>query len=607
MTTAHRNLERTNTSAMTPNSLHGLLLTAGLLTLLVTPAFSGTDLGTGLTTGRQMVSYSPLAKPAKGQRVVDPDFPTTHLVRITDAKTDWNCAAAIPVYPTIQAWNADESLLILYVTSPRGAGAQTGHALFDGRTYSFIRWLEINPADIEQFYWDTNNKDLLYYVDNHDDGGVRHFVLTRLNVSTGVKTALHDFAADIVAGGKLSAAQGTEAVSGGSDPFSMSLDNDLLGLGCYLGHNGPGGAAAFRAFTYRLSTGAISQTLLTEAEVPQAAPSGTCTYYYQDNDSTKAWVLDPTTQAVRRTIAWSGVDHTDLLRNAAGHDIVVGAQYDGPSGSGNLMWADLTTGAVHTILGEATGDGYPTPGTLTSGRAYRNPGWVAVGITGEVRSTRTFLDQEVLVANVDTGAFYRVAHHRSTGNYYNATGSNYWAQPNVTISPSGTRILVQSDWGAGTPGAGVIADPDAIVDTYVIELPAYSSAATNNYAAWRAANFTGADVANDAVCGPSADPDGSGLTNYARYAFSLASRGAVAPPVASGTVDDSGQRYLTLTFPRRATATDLVYQVEASTDLATWTTVATYGPDATSPVTHRDTVALASAPCRFLRLRLTSP
>ncbi len=98
---------------MKPLALSRIFLATGALALSATTALGGTDLGTGLTTGKNPVSYSPLAKPAKGQRVVDPDYPTTHLVRITDAKTDWNCATAIPVYPTIQAWNADESLLIL--------------------------------------------------------------------------------------------------------------------------------------------------------------------------------------------------------------------------------------------------------------------------------------------------------------------------------------------------------------------------------------------------------------------------------------------------------------------------------------------------------------
>ena len=349
---------------------------------------------------------------------------------------------------------------------------------------------------------------------------------------------------------------------------------------------------------------------MTEAEVPQATPSGTSTFYYQDGDPTQAWVLDPITQAVQRTIAWSGVDHSDLLRNAAGHDIIVGSQYDGPSGSGNLMWADLTTGGVHTLIGEATGDGYPTPGTLTSGRAYRNPGWLAVGITGEINQTSTYLDQEVLVANVDTGKFYRVAHHRSTGNYYNADDSNYWAQPNVIISPSGTRILVQSDWGAGMPGPGVVANPNAIVDTYVIELPAYSGAAADNYAAWRVANFTGTDLTNEAISGPAADPDGSCVTNLQRYAFGLAARGRVATPTTLGTIDSGGSRYLTLTFDRRAVATDLSYEVEASTDLATWATVPgqTFAPGTPARVTAQDSVAMGPGVTRrFLRVRLAVP
>jgi hypothetical protein len=438
-----------------------------------TPALNATvDLGTGLMTGKAKVPYSALAKPAKGLRVADPDFPATHIVRITDAKNDWNCATAIPVYPTIQAWNADESLLILYVTSALGGSSQTGHALFDGRTYAFKEWLDINPADVEQFYWDTADPDLLYYVDNYQNPA-QHNVLTRMHVSTGVKDALHDFALDAVAGGALSSAAGTTLVSGGEDPFSMSLDNDLIGLGCYLGHNGPGGAAALQAFSYRLSTNVIGQNFLAEATVPQATPSGSHTYFYDSNAQTK--VLDPLTNAVQYTFTYSGEDHSDMLRNAAGDDIIAGAQYDGPSGSGNLMWANLSVGgSVHTIIGEASDDGYPTPGTLVSGRAYKSPGWVAVGVVGEINETSTYLDQEILLANVDTGNVYRVAHHRSTGAFYNAADSNYWAQPNVTISPSGTRILVQSDWGCGTPGPSAKADPNAIVDTYVIELPCYT-------------------------------------------------------------------------------------------------------------------------------------
>jgi hypothetical protein len=180
----------------------------------------------------------------------------------------------------------------------------------------------------------------------------------------------------------------------------------------------------------------------------------------------------------------------------------------------------------------------------------------------------------------------------------------------VTISPSGTRILVQSDWGAGTPGAGVVADPDAIVDTYVIELPAYSAATPNTYAAWRTANFTGADLTDDAISGPAADPEGSGLNNYARYAFALPARGPVAPPVKFTPFTTSfGETILGLAFPVRAAATDLSYQIQTSLDLVDWVTVATYPPAASMKVSWTDNIAIsgAGAPRRFARVHVTTP
>jgi hypothetical protein len=42
------------------------------------------------------------------------------------------------------------------------------------------------------------------------------------------------------------------------------------------------------------------------------------------------------------------------------------------------------------------------------------------------------------------------------------------------VSTSGTRILFQSDWGNGDPSNPVL-DPNAAVDTYVIELPSYKA------------------------------------------------------------------------------------------------------------------------------------
>ena len=138
--------------------------------------------------------------------------------------------------------------------------------------------------------------------------------------------------------------------------------------------------------------------------------------------------------------------------------------------------------------------------------------------------------------------------------------------------------------------------------------PADLPSAAATYTSWRAANFSGADRTNDAISGPDADPDGCGLTNLARYAFGLPARGRVANPTTPGTTTGGTDTFLTLTFPRRAVASDLTYTLESSTDLVTWAAVPgrtyTAGSD---PITARDAVAIGTAtpPRRFLRLRVT--
>ena len=465
-------------------------------------ALSGKDPSTGLTQlGTTLVNYSPLAKPAKLQTVLDPDF-GNKITRITDAQGDWNSSFAIPAYPTTQAWNCDESLMILYVSDSLGTGGHDdSFALMDGKSYKFITFLNINPADVEQWYWSTTDPTALFYVDNNQRSGTQANALTKATITASAKdssgtitavnmtaTVLHDFADDFKPGGALyNAVKGCgtiTAVSGGEDPFAMSEDNDLIGLGAYLNKN-LNHSAVYAAFSYRISTNTIGQSFEVSADVPQAMPSGRQTYFYRNE--TAVYTMNPVTNAVAQTLSYDGTQHSDMLRNAAGDDVVAGPQFDGPGTNATLLVQNLTQGGAPKVIIPD----YPPSGTLLSGRAYKVPGWVGMamigcpsGTNGTCNTTnqsvaaaqpKTYLDQEVLIANVDTGAVYRVAHHRSTGNYGNSSSSNYWAQPNVTVSPSGTRILFQSDWGAANPKSITMPNDKAIVDTYVIELPAYSA------------------------------------------------------------------------------------------------------------------------------------
>ncbi len=128
----------------------------------------------------------------------------------------------------------------------------------------------------------------------------------------------------------------------------------------------------------------------------------------------------------------------------------------------------------------------------------------------------------------------------------------------------------------------------------------------SSFAAWQAGNFSAGEIADAAVSGADADPDGAGVTNFARYAFGLGARGALSGPVATTSiVETGGQRRLAVTFTRQADAPGLSYVVEGSDALAGgWTTVATVAPGSPTVVTVNDVVEIsAGTPRRFLRVR----
>jgi hypothetical protein len=401
-----------------------------LCTNLVAVATPGTS---SLTThDTHQVSYSQLAKPAKGVRVADPDFGTT-MIRISDVQGDWSGTDAVPVYPTVAAWNADESYMLLY-TRPTG-----NYALLDGHSYAFIKWVSINPADIEQFDWDPSNPDLIWFINGK--------VLTRYHVSTGASDTIYTF---------------PNAADWGDDPIYFSWDGSLFGLRY---------ASQGQAFSYSLKTGISPTVSLSGNEnSPEACPSAGCLFWARNSGG---FVYNTNMTQLRALTMQNSLEHGDLGLDAQGNDFWAAVSFnEGPNNSsGALMVEWLKSGTIKTVIGDATGDPYPPDNTLISAKSLNNHGWVALAMTGDastVHASTTYQDQEIMLANVNTGQVCRAAHHRSLGE---AGPIGYWSQPNVTISPSGTRIAFPSDWGGGPGGKATASSP---VDTYVLELPGYS-------------------------------------------------------------------------------------------------------------------------------------
>ncbi|MBN2575659.1 MAG: hypothetical protein JXP73_13925 [Deltaproteobacteria bacterium] len=379
------------------------------------------DLCAGLVSDKAARPMTALSKPAAGATVTDAEFGTT-IRRITAVAASGSNPAIRPLYSTVAAWNADESLLLLY-------NVNRGHELYDGKTYEPLRPLDdISPADLEQVYWHTSDPDVLFYVDRKD--------FIRYHVVAARKETLATFSFC------------TGNASGGSDPMFMSFDSARIGLGC-----------GDQSFIYDVPTNTVIARQ-TYAENPaQISPSGTLGWL---GDSGR--VTDASLAVVRTLDLAEPYGHSSLGIWPTGEDTWNGVVYDdGPAGNtdiGSLVTFDMTTGKSKVVIGPKTGYPYP-PTTHLSGLAYLNPGWVVVSTFGDT-SGKGLLDLEITIANTVTGAVCRAGRHRSWGKSNTKLAESYWAEAHAVPSPSGTRVLFASDWGNG-----------ATVDAYVLELPSY--------------------------------------------------------------------------------------------------------------------------------------
>lgn len=396
------------------------------------PTPSGANLCAGLVQDRDARGVPPLARPAARTPLTDPVF-GTRIVRISEASPrEGEDAIVKPLYSTIQAWNADESLLVLW-------HRQQGHELYDGRTYQFLRRLPLeSPTDIEQLFWDPIDPDILYYPSNHN----AEPRLMRFRVSRNGSEVVRDFR-----GTPTDCGVGWDRLlTAGSDPLDMSWGPErVIGLRC-----------GQVRFLYSISSDKVSGVGRDSGKnAPAPTFDGRLAFY-------EGKVLDAALQPQRELRLANRYEHASLARGATG--ALFGAvDFDG-SPAGSLVVHDMQTGEKKPVIAESTGWPYPPSGTHISGIARSGPpGWFALSVVGDP-SRPCLLCQELLLANADDGTVCRVAHHRS----WAGEGKwGYWAEPHLVLSPSGTRLLFGSDWGNGTT-----------VDTFVVELPSYKGATT---------------------------------------------------------------------------------------------------------------------------------
>jgi len=369
------------------------------------------DLCGGLVTDTAAHPMTAVTQPSVGQAYTDPQFGTT-IRRLTAIG---GTGKLVPMYSPVQAWNADETYMILYQV-------EHGHRLYDGHTYQFIRDLDIHPPDVEQVYWSTSDPDILYWIATNQ--------VMVYRVSTDKNTLLNTIPS---CSGQVTA----------DSHAWISWDSTYLGLLC---------EPTSKAFMYNLKTNTVLGSA-TGDSAPYIGADGQLAYW-------DGVVVDQSMTTVRTLDLATSVEHASLGMLANGHDTYNRVAFDpGPHGSGvgSLVTYDLTDGSSRVIVGPDTGYPYPPTETHLSAQIYKRPGWVFVSIIGDF-SGATVLSQEIILADTNPGGkVCRIAHHHSHGD-------DYWGEPHVSGSPSGTRAIFGSDWGG-----------QASIDTYVIELPTYSA------------------------------------------------------------------------------------------------------------------------------------
>lgn len=388
------------------------------------------DLGYGLIAND--LSNKPMqdiAKPNYLKSITDPSFGTT-IRRITNAKDG---EIIKPMYSTIQAWNADESYMIVYQVGK-------GHMLLNGKTYEFIRFLDdVVPDDIEQIFWDFSNPKYFYYLEANTHNFIKY------NIDTKNK--------DLIV--NLNTASGCNGnISLGNDVQMMSWDSDIISFRC----------DNKSAFYYKISTGTTTPFDITNINylAPMPTPSGK--YFYHNKASYNS------SGNLHLVLNELSGEHSCMGQLANGNDAYFAVAFDPtPQGGcvGNLVAHDMASGDCFEIISQAKGYNYAQTGTHISALAYKNtqPGWVAASMIGYDEDGQSLLDQELIIAKADKNDIkvYRIGHHRADENEF-----DYWGEPHAVISPSGTRVLFGSDWSGSDDGKSI--------DCYVVELPIYNNA-----------------------------------------------------------------------------------------------------------------------------------
>jgi hypothetical protein len=383
-----------------------------------------------------------VTQPAVNTPITDLKF-GTRVTRLTNSRSSGHNGIK-PQYSKRQAWNLDETLMLLL---DYGNGSMR---LYNGATYQFI--MDLPDVSGDDVFWSPTDPDLIFF--NRDS------VLNSYRVSNQTVTMLHDFA-----------------------PYNFAYSNgegNLSADGRYYAYVGK--YYNFNTYentfsdikVYDLVTNKIISTMALPADLSgfdwvSVSPSGNYVVIdYADKETGRYHGVEVYDRNLN--FIWQkpiGAGHSDLGYDGSNQEVLIMDRYDDNTNITHIMKFRLSDGQETELL-----ELNQSFDLHISCRNQQRRGWCFIStfdytdrLTDDSLSWLPFEDEVFALKMDGSGNVQRLAHHHSrryTPQNYEPVDSTYAAEPHATVSRNGNRILFGSNWRLNMAES-------ASVDTYVID------------------------------------------------------------------------------------------------------------------------------------------
>lgn len=398
--------------------------------------------GFALVSGMDATPKPVVAQPAKGIPFTDPTY-NTCIVRVTDAASESPDTFARNDYSRRQAFNADDSLLLVYAVNG------SWH-VYDAQTMEHVKSL-VGVGGEPEPQWHPTNPDLIYSLPSF--GGME---IRETNVITDVQRIVADFTGRLpwpTAARVWTASEGSPSADGRYWGFlvqdasynylglmTYDMQSDII-LGTFTNVGGntddPNNVSMSPSGDYIVAQFGINDRPL------GPGPDGGPIAFTRDFSS-------------HRYLRPNGlVGHTDIAIDANGDDVFVGGDHN----SGHLFMTNLRTGVSTNLYNFWQDCTYYA--NHVSGKAFNKPGWVVVS---SFASPGCWANDKVFVVELTANPrILHLAHHHTV---FGPSSFSYFSQPHASPNRDLTRIVFNSNWDT----TDTVNDWQH-VDTYMIQIP----------------------------------------------------------------------------------------------------------------------------------------